>query len=293
VAEIWVTGAQGMLGRALCRALERHDLAHIATGREVDVSDEKAVAAHARRRPWTHILNCAAFTAVDEAERREADAERVNALGAQHLARVAAEHDARLLHVSTDYVFDGQSPHAYRENDATAPLNAYGRSKLAGERAVLETHPAGARIVRTSWLFGPDSRGHFVATMLRLMHERRELDVVGDQHGRPTYAPDLADAILRLAGLTEASPAPAGIYHFANRGACSWHRFATGILEAGKAHDLPLVTESIREVTTSAFPRPAARPARSVLDTSRIEAVLGSVPRPWSETLHDYLRAVA
>lgn len=280
-----------MLARALASRLDALGVSHIATDVDMDIGELERLLAFAREHRPTAILNAAAYTRVDDAEANEAVANRVNAEGAGNLARAALEVGARLLHYSTDYVFDGTAQSPYREDAPTAPRSAYGRSKLGGEQrllATLATAPELGYVVRTSWLFGAGGP-NFVKTMVGLMRDKEELRVVQDQHGRPTYTVDLADASLRLLGFGAAAPATPGIYHFANGGPTSWHGFASSILEACRALGLPVKTKQIVPVTTAEFPRPAPRPAYSVLDTTRIEHALGYAPRHYLDTLPDYL----
>ena len=266
------------------------------TDQELDITDAARVDAYAETNGFTHVINCAAYTAVDRSESEEAAAYAVNAAGPHHLARAAARADAALLHVSTDYVFDGNARQPYREGDLCNPLGVYARSKREGELRVLETRSEGRSdrpvyILRTSWLYG-EGGSNFVATMLRLMAERRELRVVADQRGRPTYTRDLAEAVLKLLGLEVGAAAPVpdgGVYHFANRGETSWHEFATAILDLGRQRGHRLVTQSIEAITSADYPVPAPRPAYSVLATEKIEAALGYAPRPWQDALGDYL----
>lgn len=272
----WVVGAAGMLGTEVMRHLGDEA---IGTDREVDVTDAAAVTAFATTHAPRAIINCAAFTRVDACETEEAAATAVNGTGVANLARIGVP----LVHVSTDYVFDGTATRPYQETDPVAPINAYGRSKLVGERAV---GPDGY-VVRTSWLFGP-AGPNFVATMLRLMAERPEVKVVDDQRGRPTYAPDLAAVLVDLA---RGGAAP-GIYHFANAGDVTWFGFASAIQAAGRAAGRPLPAQ-VLPTTAAAFAAPAPRPAWSVLDTTKLERALGRAPRPWTAALRDYLEAIA
>lgn len=288
---LWLVGTKGMLGRTLAEQLTALGAELIQTDAETDISDRSTVLALVRAERPTHIFNCAAYTRVDDAETHETDAERTNALGAENLALAASETRSCLVHFSTDYVFSGYASEPYLESAACAPESAYGRTKLNGERRILAIEAERAPyIIRTSWLFGKHG-ANFVKTILELLSVKQELRVVSDQIGRPTYAPDLADAALRLTGFSPlgAAPAPPGIYHFANRDATSWHGFACAIREGALARGLPVRTARIVPVLTSEFPRPARRPVYSVLSTRRYETAAGQSPRPWREALEVYL----
>jgi dTDP-4-dehydrorhamnose reductase len=289
--KVWLAGGRGMLGNALAARLSRRKLACIVTDAELDITNADEVRAFAARERPTHILNAAAYTRVDDAETHESDAFRVNALGPDELGRAAAAVSATLLHFSTDYVFDGQGEHAYAEDAACAPASAYGRTKRAGEERALahRSKSSPVYVLRTSWLFG-ENGNNFVRTIAGLLAERDELRVVADQQGRPTYTGDLADAALELVGLSDRDAAPYdGIYHFANAGATSWYHFATVIRERCLAFGFPVKAARVVPVTTREFPRPAPRPANSVLDTGRFEGAFGHAPRPWQEALDAYL----
>lgn len=265
---VLVTGGRGQLGRAVVRrgTAAGHTVAAPDVD-ELDICNEASVAAGLGDAAL--VINAAAYTAVDKAESEPDKAFAVNADGAGILARVCRERGVPLLHVSTDYVFNGASTRPYREDDPIEPLGVYGSSKADGEAQVRE---AGGTIVRTSWLFegkGPS----FVHTMLRLAKERPQLRVVADQHGCPTWADDLADALLALA------KAPVGTYHYCNDGATTWHAFATEIIAIARTHR-PLACERIDAITTAEYPTPAKRPAYSVFDTTKIRE-LGIVPPHW------------
>jgi dTDP-4-dehydrorhamnose reductase len=273
---VLVTGAGGMLGRAVVQAAAArgHDVAALARA-DLDVSDRAAVDRAVGGAAPDAVVHCAAWTDVDGAEADEATALAVNGDGAGHVARAAAATGARLVHVSTDYVFDGRKGEPYVEDDSTGPLSAYGRSKLAGERAVAEASSDHA-IARTAWLFGAGGR-NFVDTVLRLAAGRDELRVVADQVGSPTWVGHLAPALLDLA-----EGDARGVFHVTAAGTCSWHDLAAeAFAQAGVA---------CRAVpTTSAdFPRPAPRPALSALRSTRPEA---PVLPPWQEGLARHLAA--
>ncbi len=272
---VLLAGARGQLGRALLEVGREHGWDILAFDRAaLDITDPRAVAEAVRTVQPELIANAAAYTAVDKAEEEPGAAFAVNAKAVATLAELANETGSLLVHVSTDYVFDGRSSRPYREDDPPNPLSVYGRSKLEGERAA-----AGARehlIVRTSWLFG---RGwNFVEAIRRQLHGgAKELRVVADQTGKPTYALDLAAGIVRLvvAGAR-------GLFHVANGGETTWADFAREIA-AQLGFSVPVVP-----ITTAEAGRPAPRPAFSVLDTSRFEALCGPLP-PWRDALARYL----
>lgn len=270
---VLVTGSAGMLGRDLTTELER--LGHAVTGVdiEVDVTDPDAVAVCVEAVRPEIIFHLAAWTDVDGAEANERAALAVNGDGTRHVAMAAAREGSRLIAVSTDYVFGGDRPAGYGEDDPPAPVGAYGRTKLAGERAALVEYPAGTRIARTAWLYGEHGR-NFVDTMRRLGSERDEVAVVGDQTGSPTWTRDLAPALIALADR------PAGIYHVAGAGSVTWAEFARAIFRTCG------IDCAVREVTTGEYGAPAPRPAWSVLRVTKAGA---PVLRDWHEALHEYI----
>jgi dTDP-4-dehydrorhamnose reductase len=229
------------------------------------------------------VLNAAAYTAVDRAESEREHAFAVNAAGPRILAEWCTQRGAALVHVSTDYVFDGSKSEPYGETDATAPLGAYGESKLAGEEAVRNACRQHV-ILRTSWVFSAHGQ-NFLKTMLRLAAERDELRVVADQRGRPTSASDLANAMLLVASRLQAGTANFGTYHFAGSGETTWHAFAQAIIDeqASITGKKPRVTP----IATHEYPTPARRPANSVLATSAFEQAFGVVPRRWLEGMRE------
>jgi dTDP-4-dehydrorhamnose reductase len=255
-----VTGSGGMLGCDLVAALAGRGEDVLGLSRkELDITDETAVAAAlAGLRPGV-VVNCAAWTAVDDAEAHEDEALAVNGAGAANVAAAIAAGSAapgcRLMHLSTDYVFPGDATAPYAENDVPGPRTAYGRTKLAGEQAVRRLLPQAGTVVRTAWLYGAHGP-NFVRTMIRLERERPAVDVVADQRGQPTWTADVARQVIALAG----SRAPAGIYHATSAGEATWFDLAREVFLL-----LGADPDRIRAVPTSAFPRPAPRPAYSVL----------------------------
>lgn len=286
-AKVWVAGAHGGLGRAVMDALAARRVAACGTSSTLDIADEQQVAAHLAAEAPTHLVNCAAYTAVDQAERDEARAHRSNADGPAVLARACAARSIYAVHLSTDYVFDGEKGAPYLEDDAAAPRSVYGRSKLAGERAFLPAIGARGAVVRTSWLFSAQGKS-FPRTILRLLQERDELSVVSDQYGRPTWAPDLAGTLLALVD-RELS----GVFHWANAGVATWHELACAVRDEALARGLSVRARSIKPIPTSAYPTPAARPRWSVLSTDKLERALGQTPRTWRATLPDFFAAQA
>lgn len=273
-----VTGAAGMLGHDVVAAAGRAGHEVVALARpDLDITDHSAVSAAVRGARPDAVVNCAAWTDVDGAEAAEADATGVNGAGAGHVAAAAAAAGALVVQVSSDYVFSGDAEQPYPEVAPTAPIGAYGRSKLAGELAVASAAPDAHAIVRSSWLFGVAGR-NFVATMLRLGGERDEVTVVDDQVGCPTYTGHLSSALVEVAerGLT-------GILHVAGGGRCSWYDLAVATFERAE------IDCRVARGRTADIGRPAPRPAFSALGSLRDDA-----PRlaPWQDGLDAYLSAV-
>lgn len=269
-----VTGSNGQLGHALRRLLGER--AVYADRDELDITDAAAVNAFVGKGKFEAIINCAAYTAVDKAESDEALAARINIDGPANLAATGTP----LVHISTDYVFDGTACRPYIEADRTNPQSVYGRTKLAGERAVLEKASA-AVIIRTAWLYSEDG-GNFVKTMRRLGAEKPELRVVFDQIGTPTYAGDLAATIVTV--LPGLYPGVKEVYHFSNEGVCSWYDFACEIMELSGLNCKVLPIES------KDYPTPATRPHYSVLNKAKIKRDFGLTINHWKESLHKCLQ---
>lgn len=282
-----MTGAAGMLGSQVllgvpdeCTVLGT-DLRE-APGVEAvgfDLADPEAVQElFATYGPFGGVIHTAAYTAVDKAEEEESEAQRVNADATGVLARRCARDGVRLVIVSTDFVFDGERRTPYPVDAPTRPLCAYGRTKLAGERAALEAHPGGVCVVRTQWLYGPRGK-HFPDTILRLATERDLLRVVHDQEGSPTSSLELAPALWDVLRAEAA-----GIYHAACEGSCSWYELAVAVLE-----DAGVNTVTVEPCSTGEHPRPARRPAYSVLDSSRMTALRGAPLASWRDALKTFL----
>lgn len=273
-----MTGGGGQLGRALQTAAPAGaDVVALSHAR-LDIADEAAVAALVLREAPDLILNAAAYTAVDRAESETGAAARTNAEAPAVLARVAAARGIRLIHVSTDFVFDGTLGRPYRPDDAPNPLGVYGATKLAGEQAVAAADPS-ALIVRTAWVHGPTG-ANFVATMLRLMAERDSLGVVADQIGTPTHVDGLADALWRLA-----ASGARGIVHHTDAGVASWYDFAVAIREEALALGLLDRAAGVTPIATADYPTPARRPAIAILDKASGWATAGITPVHWREGL--------
>lgn len=274
-----VTGARGLLGQDMLAELAADpDATVTGTSRDqLDITDQDAL--HVAVAGHHVVVNCAAWTDVDGAERAEAEAAAVNATGVRRLARACAASGAVLLHISTDYVFSGDADRPYPEDAPTRPINAYGRSKLAGERAVAELMPRTGYIVRTAWLYGGHGR-NFVATMLELATRRPTLDVVADQHGQPTWSRALARQLALLGHAALAGLAPAGVYHGTAAGHTTWYGLACETFRLSG-----LDPARIRPVGSETFPRPAARPVFGVLGHGNwARSGLAALPR-WDEQL--------
>jgi dTDP-4-dehydrorhamnose reductase len=274
-----ITGAAGMLGLDVqaAAAAAGHELTALSRA-ELDIADAAAVDAALGARPLDAVINCAAYTNVDGAEADPDAAHAVNAAGAGNVARAAARAGAWTIHVSTDYVFDGTKTSPYLESDPTGPRSVYGASKLAGEHAVSAEAPEAHTIVRTAWLFGTGGPC-FPATILRLARERDELSVVDDQRGCPTFTPHLARALVTLAE----TRGVLGLAHVAAAGECTWFEFAREVVALGGGG------AEVSPCTTAEFPRPAPRPAYSVLRSERGAAV-PTLP-DWRDGLREYMTA--
>lgn len=275
--KILVTGANGQLGRELHNVFEENmpGMTIYTDIDTLDLTDAKAVDKFVVDNEITHIVNCAAYTDVDRAEEDKLLCASINVSAVKNIANAADQIGAKIIHISTDYVFDGTACRPYRESDKVNPISQYGTTKRAGETALLALSPDSI-IIRTAWLYSPYGR-NFVKTMRRLGKEQKELRVVCDQIGTPTYARDLAEAIMKI--LT-AHQWVAGIYHFTDEGACSWYDFAKSILRLSR-----ITSCDVSPILTEDFPTVVSRPSYSVLDRTRIKATYGIKIPHWEDSL--------
>lgn len=282
--KILLTGITGQLGRELQPILAKAAETISVDRAALDLAQPDTIRRVMAEVKPDLVVNAAAYTAVDKSESEPELANAVNGTGVGVLAETARELGARLIHVSTDYVFDGSQSHPYQPDSPTNPLGVYGQSKLAGEKTIQEIG-GDFIILRTAWVYGAGGKGNFVKTMLRLGADREELRVVADQVGSPTWTGDLAKAI---ASIIEHSPEP-GIYHYTNSGVASWYDFAIAIFEEAAALDFPLKVQRVAPITTAEYPTPARRPAYSVLSHTKLSAVLGTYPPHWRQALRQML----
>ena len=282
--QVLVTGANGQLGHSLQAGANRYPAFafHFTDVDTLDLCDVEAVRRYVVDNHVNYILNCAAYTAVDKAESDEAQCAQINRDAVSHLGEAAQAVGARVIHISTDYVFDGTSCRPYVETDQPCPISAYGRTKLAGEEALRAVCPD-AVIIRTAWLYS-EYGNNFVKTVLRLGAERDELRFIFDQVGTPTYAGDLAEAMLTIVAQAEEGHFVPGTYHFSNEGVCSWYDFTVKILQL--AH----LSKRVIPIETKDYPTPAARPPYSVLNKGKIKATYGMTIPHWEASLQSCLR---
>jgi dTDP-4-dehydrorhamnose reductase len=287
-----IAGGDGQLGREFAQLDQKEDVVIVRCSRsELDITQPKNIAEAIEKYQPQAIINAAAYTAVDRAESEPELAFAINADGAGHLARAAKKYDIPLLHVSTDYVFSGDKPvgEVWSETDTCAPLSVYGSSKLAGEQQVLAACER-AFILRTSWVFGRYGN-NFVKTMLRLARERDELRVVGDQHGCPTHAGDIAQTLVTVACAMIKQQGASGIYHYAGAPACTWYAFATEIIERAVALGVLQKKMPITAIATHEYPVAATRPMNSVMSGDKLQREFGIVSAAWQTGLDVVLRA--
>ena len=280
---ILVTGANGQLGSEL-RALEQTYPTynfHFTDYKALDITKHAAVDAFIKATHISVIINCAAHTAVDKAESDLEMSTKLNHLAVENFAKIAKENKIQFIHISTDYVFDGTNSMPYNEEDKTSPQSVYGSTKLAGEKALQQINPANSIIIRTSWVYSSFGN-NFVKTMLRLANERKELGVIVDQIGTPTYARDLARALLEI--IPKLNNENVELYHFSNKGVCSWYDFAKAIF------DLKEIDIKVNAIETSQYPTAAKRPFYSVLNKNKIENSFQIEIPNWRDSLKECLQ---
>ncbi len=284
MAKFLITGAKGQVGHCLTEQLTGKAEILAVDRDELDITDKDAVFNVVKTFKPDVIINAAAHTAVDRAESEIELSEAINVRGPQYLAEAANEIGAVILHISTDYVFEGAGSGEYKEDDKTNPQGVYGRTKLEGEIAVQQANPRSI-ILRTAWVFG--EHGHnFVKTMLRLAKDRDSLGIVGDQFGGPTYAGDIAKTLIEIANQILAGKDDAfGVYHFTGKPYVSWYEFAKAIFAEVELQNILEKSPLVNSIATSDYPTPAKRPANSRLDLTKIKQTFGIEPSDWQKAL--------
>lgn len=285
---ILITGANGQLGSEL-RALQvlgqktfEDSALHFTDVAELDITNSDEILKFCKENSISDIINCSAYTAVDKAEEDSDVANSINNYGVRNLAQVAKNLGIRLIHISTDYVFDGKGCIPYVETDDTNPLSVYGSTKLRGEKSIIDIAPLNAVIIRTSWIYSIYGN-NFIKTMLRLGRERDELSVVYDQVGSPTSAKDLAEVILKIISSEEANDTEVQLYHYSNEGVCSWYDFAIEIF------DILKINCKVKPITSDQFKTTAVRPSYSVLNKNKIKATFNLEIKHWKDSLTNTL----
>lgn len=280
IKNILVTGASGQLGSEFHVLKTNYPDYNFlfANRQELSIQDDASVANYFGSHHIDCCINCAAYTAVDKAETEQQEAIAINATAVGNLAAICKQQQALFIHFSSDYVFNGSASQPYKETDATDPVNFYGKTKLMGEQAAI-TNNKDAIIIRTSWVYSSFGK-NFVKTMLRLMNEKESIGVVADQFGCPTYAADLATAVMQIITGGKYSP---GIYHYCNGGVISWHEFAKAIKEISGSNC------NVNAIETSAYPTPAARPHYSALETTKMKQAFSVDILPWKKSLQNCL----
>ena len=281
---IWIIGSNGMLGRELSALLEEKNLTFTGTDREVSILDPSALKEFAENAEPSWIVNCSGYTAVDRAESDKEAAFAINAQGVKNIVSLALELDIPLIHISTDYVFDGTSRIPLTEDAPVSPVSVYGESKLSGENAIREIHKKHF-IIRTAWLYGQYGP-NFVYAMIKLMNARESIKVVDDQHGSPTWAKDLAGLMFTI---ISAESETYGTYHFSGEGECTWYGFARSIYEFGKEKNLITSDCTIEPCSSSEFPTPAKRPEYSLLSKEKVKKTFGFPVPDWEDSFAEFM----
>lgn len=284
---ILVTGSGGQLGMEIWKLSDQYPSYKFlfATRDDLPIDNFKLVKDFFEKQQIHHCINCAAFTAVDKAESEREKAFLINADAAGNLATICKEHQAQLIHISTDYVFDGGSSTPYKEEERISPVNVYGESKLRGEELVLN-HNSSAVILRTSWVYSSFGN-NFVKTMHRLLQEKESINVVDDQYGCPTYAADLAEAIMTIIEKENGDQSKTGIFNYCNAGTTTWYEFAMAIKKYSKSECV------INPITSAEYPVAAKRPQYSVLDTTKIRETFGITIPNWKDSLKTCLSFIS
>lgn len=285
---VWLIGCKGMLGTEIARQLKNSNIDYIGTDIDVDITKLEVLEDFANKNPkidW--IINCSAYTAVDKAEDDKDFANLLNNIGPKNISSVAKKINAKMIHISTDYVFDGTGTTPYTEDMDVKPIGVYGQTKADGEKSVIDSG-CEYYIFRTAWLYGYDGK-NFVYTMLKLMESKQELSVVSDQKGTPTFAGDLANCVIKT--ITSKNQIPCGIYHCTDLGEITWYDFACEIYKQGKATGKLSGECKINPCSTDEFPTKAKRPAYSVLSKEKIQQALGIALPMWNESLNVFMNS--
>lgn len=285
---VWLIGCKGMLGTEVARQLKNSNIDYIGTDIDVDITKLEVLEDFANKNPkidW--IINCSAYTAVDKAEDDKDFANLLNNIGPKNISSVAKKINAKMIHISTDYVFDGTGNIPYTEDMDVKPIGVYGQTKADGEKSVIDSG-CEYYIFRTAWLYGYDGK-NFVYTMLKLMESKQELSVVSDQKGTPTFAGDLANCVIKT--ITSKNQIPCGIYHCTDLGEITWYDFACEIYKQGKATGKLSNECKINPCSTDEFPTKAKRPAYSVLSKEKIQQALGITLPMWNESLNVFMNS--
>ncbi len=285
---VWLIGCKGMLGTEIARQLKNSNIDYIGTDIDVDITKLEVLEDFANKNPkidW--IINCSAYTAVDKAEDDKDFANLLNNIGPKNISSVAKKINAKMIHISTDYVFDGTGTTPYTEDMDVKPIGVYGQTKADGEKSVIDSG-CEYYIFRTAWLYGYDGK-NFVYTMLKLMESKQELSVVSDQKGTPTFAGDLANCVIKT--ITSKNQIPCGIYHCTDLGEITWYDFACEIYKQGKATGKLSNECKINPCSTDEFPTKAKRPAYSVLSKEKIQQALGITLPMWNESLSVFMNS--
>jgi len=288
---VLVTGANGQLGKSLNCLVNQNITDYrfvFSTRDELDLTDFKYIRGFIEKNQFDVIINCAAFTAVDKSELEKENANRVNHLAVKNIAEIARDNCIKLIHISTDYVFDGLKQKPYNELDAASPINVYGKTKLDGENAIMSSMANDAVIIRTSWLYS-EYGNNFVDTILSLAKERKELNIVSDQIGSPTYAYDLAISILKIIESNKFSKTTqtSEVLHYSNDGKCSWYDFATEIV------NISGIECSIKSISSKDYPQTAKRPKHVLLDKSKIKDSFGLEIFYWKDSLNKCIQVLS